>query len=155
YNRASCDPDGKPWDPERRQVWWSEAQNKWLGKEVPDFKPDSAPQEHMGPIIMKPEGVGKLFAPLNDGPVPEHHEPGERPDANPLDPSQSSNPVAKVFHSSDDKLGTAADGYNIVCTTYRLTEHYHYWAKNNPMNVQLMPEPFIEIPAELADSLGL
>ena len=54
-----------------------------------------------------------------------------------------------------DKLGTAAEGYNIVCTTYRLTEHYHYWTKNNPMNVQLVPEPFVEIPAELADDLGL
>ena len=25
YNRASCDPSGKPWDAERRQVWWNEA----------------------------------------------------------------------------------------------------------------------------------
>ena len=42
-----------------------------------------------------------------------------------------------------------------MCTTYRLTEHYHYWTKNNPMNVQLVPEPFVEIPAELANDLGL
>ncbi len=42
----------------------------------------------------------------------------------------------------------------MVCTTYRLTEHYHYWTKNNPMNVQLVPEPFIEIPAEMADEMG-
>ena len=42
-----------------------------------------------------------------------------------------------------------------MCTTYRLTEHYHYWTKNNPMNVQLVPEPFVEIPAELANELGL
>src|ERR1700704_2063460 len=32
YNRASCDPSGKPWDAERRQVWWNEAQQKWVGK---------------------------------------------------------------------------------------------------------------------------
>ncbi|MGB7823289.1 MAG: molybdopterin-dependent oxidoreductase, partial [Candidatus Sulfotelmatobacter sp.] len=25
YNRASCDLEGKPWDPLRRQVWWNEA----------------------------------------------------------------------------------------------------------------------------------
>src|SRR5260370_35577712 len=36
-----------------------------------------------------------------------------------------------------------------------MTEHYHYWTKNNPMNVQLVPEPFVEIPAELADEMGL
>jgi len=35
-----------------------------------------------------------------------------------------------------------------------VTEHYHYWTKNNPMNVQLVPEPFVEVPAELADRNG-
>ena len=59
------------------------------------------------------------------------------------------------FNSTADKFGTPAEGYNIVCTTFRLTEHYHYWTKNNPMNVQLVPEPFVEIPAELADEMGL
>ena len=59
------------------------------------------------------------------------------------------------FTSDLDKIGSVAEGYNIVCTTYRLTEHYHYWTKNNPMNVQLVPEPFVEIPAELANDLGL
>ena len=155
YNRASCNLDGKPWDAERRQVWWNEAQNKWMGADVPDIKADSAPKDHMGPFIMNPEGVGKLFAPLNDGPFPEHYEPAESPIANPLHPSQSGNPVAKIFRTADDKLAVSGEGYNIVCTTYRLTEHYHYWTKNNPMNVQLMPEPFVEIPSELADTMGL
>ena len=54
-----------------------------------------------------------------------------------------------------DKYAKPGDGYNIICTTYRLTEHYHYWTKNNPMNVQLVPEPFVEIPAELADQMGI
>ena len=45
--------------------------------------------------------------------------------------------------------------FSIVCTTYRLTEQYHYWTKNNPMNVQLIPEPFVEIPVELADEKGI
>jgi formate dehydrogenase major subunit len=36
-----------------------------------------------------------------------------------------------------------------------LTEHYHYWTKNNQMNVQLIPEPFVEIPVELAGELGI
>jgi formate dehydrogenase major subunit len=126
--------------------------------DVPDFKPDSPPKEHMGPFIMNYEGVGRLFAPLAavaDGPFPEHYEPFESPIANPLHPGQSTNPMAKRFHTEADKLGTPGEGYNVVCTTYRLTEHYHYWTKNNPMNVQLMPEPFIEIPAELGDELGV
>jgi formate dehydrogenase major subunit len=158
YNRASCDLDGKPWDPDRRQVWWNEAQQRWVGNDVPDFKADSKPKDHMGPFIMNPEGVGRLFGPLAafaDGPFPEHYEPTESPVENPLHPMQSHNPVAKRFKSDLDKFGTVAEGYNIVCTTYRLTEHYHYWTKNNPMNVQLVPEPFVEIPAQLADEMGL
>src|SRR5438132_13047765 len=158
YNRASCDPSGKPWDAERRQVWWNDAQQKWVGNDVPDFKVDSKPADHMGPFIMNPEGVGRIFGPLAafaDGPFPEHYEPVESPIANPLHPNQSNNPVARKFKSDMDKLGTPAEGFNIVCTTYRLTEHYHYWTKNNPMNVQLIPEPFVEIPVELAEEMGI
>ena len=75
YNRASCDPDGKPFDPTRKQVWWNEATQKWVGNDVPDFKADSKPSDHMGPFIMNPEGVGRIFGPLGafaDGPFPEH-----------------------------------------------------------------------------------
>jgi len=158
YNRASCDADGKPWDPSRRQVWWNEGTQKWVGNDVPDFKADSKPKDHMGPFIMNPEGVGRIFAPLGafaDGPFPEHYEPIESPIVNPLHAGQSSNPVVRLFNDEDDKFGTPKDGFDVVCTTFRLTEHYHYWTKNNPMNVQLVPEPFIEMAAEMADELGI
>jgi formate dehydrogenase major subunit len=158
YNRASCDVNGKPWDPDRRQVWWNAATKKWAGLDVVDFKVDSDPKDHMGPFIMNPDGVGRLFAPLAafaEGPFPEHYEPIESPVANPLHPNQSNNPVVKKYKSDMDKYGTTSEGYTIVCTTYRLTEHYHYWTKNNPMNVQLVPEMFVEIPVELASDLGI
>ncbi|MGH7745313.1 MAG: molybdopterin dinucleotide binding domain-containing protein, partial [Candidatus Dormibacteria bacterium] len=158
YNRASCDLEGKPWDPDRKQVWWDESAQKWVGVDVPDFKPDSHPKDHMGPFIMNPEGIGRLFGPLGafaDGPFPEFYEPIESPTENPLHPGQSNNPVVKKMTTPLDKYGTPADGFNVVCTTYRLTEHYHYWTKNNPVNVQLIPEPFIEIPVELANEMGV
>jgi formate dehydrogenase major subunit len=158
YNRASCDPAGKPWDPERRQIWWNEDAQRWVGNDIPDFKPDSPPKDHMGPFIMNPEGVGRIFVPLAgmaDGPFPEHYEPVESPVSNLLHPNQSSSPVVKKYTTPLDKFGTPEQGFNVVCTTYRLTEQYHYWTKNNPMNVQLIPEPFIEIPVELADQMGV
>jgi formate dehydrogenase major subunit len=158
YNRASCDPSGKPWDAERKQVWWNESAQLWVGNDVPDFKPDSHPKEHMGPFIMTPEGVGRVFAPLGafaDGPFPEHYEPIESPVQNAFHPNQSNNPVVKKLTTPADKYAVPGDGFNIVCTTYRLTEQYHYWTKNNPMNVQLIPEPFVEIPVELAQELGI
>ncbi len=158
YNRASCDPSGKPWDATRKQVWWSESAQLWLGNDVPDFKADSNPKDHMGPFIMTAEGVGRIFAPLGafaDGPMPEHYEPIESPVQNALHPNQSNNPVVKKLKTAADKYATPGDGFNIICTTYRLTEHYHYWTKNNQMNVQLIPEPFVEIPVELAAELGI
>ena len=158
YNRASCDLAGKPYDPSRKQVWWNETAQKWVGNDVPDFKADSKPEDHMGPFIMTPEGVGRIFVPLGamaDGPFPEYYEPIESPVANILHPNQSSNPVVKKYKTPLDKYGTTKEGYNIVCTTYRLTEHYHYWTKNNPMNVQLVPVPFVEIPDELATNMGI
>jgi formate dehydrogenase major subunit len=158
YNRASCDLDGKPWDPSRRQIWWDEAKQSWVGNDVPDFKPDSPPKDHLGPFIMNPEGVGRIFVPLgglNDGPFPEHYEPIESPILNPLHPNQSSNPIAKTYKTDMDKYAKTGGEFNVICTTYRLTEHYHYWTKNNPMNVQLVPEPFVEVPAELADRMGI
>ncbi|MEY2395953.1 MAG: formate dehydrogenase major subunit [Acidobacteriaceae bacterium] len=158
YNRASCDPAGKPWDPTRKQVWWNESAQLWQGNDIPDFKPDSNPKDHMGPFIMNPEGVGRIFGPLSafaDGPFPEHYEPMESPVQNALHPNQSNNPVVKKFKTAADKYATPGDGFNIICTTYRMVEHYHYWTKNNPMNVQLVPEAFVEIPVELAKELGI
>ncbi len=158
YNRASCDVSGKPWDPTRTQVWWNQDAQLWVGHDVPDFKPDSHPKDHMGPFIMNPEGVGRIFAPLAafaDGPFPEYYEPIESPVQNLFHPQQQNNPVVTKFSTPADKYGTTAEGFNIVCTTYRLTEHYHYWTKNNPMNVELIPEPFVEMPVELAQELGI
>jgi formate dehydrogenase major subunit len=158
YNRASCDVDGKPWDAPRRQVWWDEAKQSWAGVDVPDFKPDSPPKDHMGPFIMNPEGVGRLFVPLGgmaDGPFPEFYEPIESPILNPLHPNQSCNPVVKKYKTDADKYAVTGQEFKVICTTYRLTEHYHYWTKNNPMNVQLVPEPFVEVPFELAEQMQL
>ena len=158
YNRASCDPAGKPWDAARKQIWWNEKTQLWTGVDVPDFKPDSPPKDHMGPFIMIPEGVGRIFAPLAafaDGPFPEHYEPFESPVQNALHPAQANNPVVKKLSTPADKYGTPGEGFTVVCTTYRLVEHYHYWTKNNPVNVELSPEPFVEMPVELADDLGI
>ena len=157
YNRASCDVSGKPWDPTRKQVWWNEDAKMWVGNDVPDFKPDSHPKDHMGPFIMNAEGVGRMFAPLARLPTVRSRNFTSRSKArsqNLLHPKQQNNPVVKKFSTPADKYGTTAEGFNVVCTTYRLTEHYHYWTKNNPMNVELVPEPFVELPVELASEIG-
>ena len=54
YNRASCDPSGKPWDPTRKQIWWNEEAQLWIGNDVPDFKPDSHSERSYGSVHYEP-----------------------------------------------------------------------------------------------------
>jgi len=140
YNRCSADAQGKPWDPTRPAIVWNG--EKWVG-DVPDYKGDSPPDAGLGAFIMLPEGVARLFIPgqFVEGPWSEHYEPME-------------SPVVKPFKTEYDKLGKAEE-FPIACTTYRLTEHFHYWTKNNPYNIQLQPEFFVEIPEELAREKGI
>ncbi len=150
YNRASADAAGKPWDATRIGIQWNG--EKWVG-DVPDMKPD-APPGTFGAFIMLPEGVGKLFAPLNDGPFPEHYEAVEAAVDNPLHPKVTSNPATIRFKSDKDIYGKKED-FPIVCTTYRLTEMYHYWTKHIDRLNQLQPGFFIEIPEDLAKEKGI
>jgi formate dehydrogenase major subunit len=155
YNRASCDPAGKPWDPKRRLVWWDGT--KWTGADVPDIKPDSAPSEGMNPFIMQPEGVGRLFAidKMAEGPFPEHYEPFETPiGTNPLHPKVVSNPAARVFKDDWAQFGKA-DAFPYAGTTYRLTEHFHYWTKHTVLSSIIQPQQFVEIGEELAREKGI
>jgi formate dehydrogenase major subunit len=153
YNRASADAEGKPWDPKRPGIVWNG--EKWVG-DVPDIKPDSPPGTY-GAFIMLPEGVGRLYAPsLNDGPFPEHYEAVEAAIANPLHPKVTSNPASKKFSSDKDIYGKKED-FPIVCTTYRLTEHFHYWTQHQHKGTlnELQPGFFVELPEGLAKEKGI
>ena len=146
YNRASADAAGKPWDPGRALLRWNGA--AWSG-DVPDYKADASP-DAFGAFIMLPEGVAKLYAAdFVEGPFPEHYEPVESPVENSLHPKVGSNPAAKIFRSDLDPLGSAKD-FPYVGTTYRLTEHFHYWTKHMAASSQLQPHFFVEIPETLA-----
>ena len=151
YNRASADANGKAWDPSRPGIVWNGT--KWVG-DTPDMKPDAPPGTY-GAFIMNPEGVGRLYAAsLADGPFPEHYESVEPAVDNLLHPKVTSNPATKKFASDKDVYGKKED-FPIVCTTYRLTEHYHYWTKHTQVLNQLQPGFFVELPAELAKTMGI
>ena len=157
YNRASCDPSGKPWDAKRKVIAWNSKDSKWAGMDIPDMRPDAAPDEHVGPFIMNPEGVARLFAvdKMAEGPFPEHYEPFETPiGTNPLHPNVISNPAARVFKGDMEAFGKAKE-FPYVGTTYRLTEHFHYWTKHVRLNAILQPEQFVEIGEELAQVKGI
>ncbi len=176
YNRASADPDGKPWSERKKYVWWDEEQQKWVGDDVPDFPvtrpPSYRPERGVGgpegiagddPFIMQSDGKGWLFAPkgMLDGPLPTHYEPQESPVDNPLYRQQAS-PARKVFSRKDNLWSPSAgapgsDVYPFVFTTYRLTEHHTAGGMSRwlPYLAELQPEFFCEVSPELAAERGL
>src|SRR5258705_5413082 len=114
----------------------------------------------MGRFIRNAEGVGAFVAKaaMAEGPFPEPKEPFETPlAANPLSPKQPqalSNPAARVFKDDREAFGKV-EQFPHVATTYRLTEHFHYWTKHVRLNAILQPEQFVEIGEGLAKELGV
>jgi len=153
YNRASADMQGKAWDPARKLIEWDGS--KWSGYDVPDIGVTSPPETVM-PFIMTNEGTGRLFSRklMRDGPFPTHMEPFESPVANPINPKIRGNPVARVFPDDLAQMATSEE-FPFVGTSYRLTEHFHYWTKHNVVNAALQPEFFVEISRELAAEKGI
>ena len=148
------DPQGNPWDPKRQLLKWDGT--KWTGWDIPDYSA-APPGSGVGPFIMQQEGMGRLFAldKMAEGPFPEHYEPFETPlGTNPLHPNVISNPAARIFKDDAEALGKA-DKFPYVGTTYRLTEHFHYWTKHALLNAILQPEQFVEIGESLANKLGI
>src|SRR4051794_36991799 len=88
YNRASADPEGKPWSDRKRYIWWDGEQRQWTGYDVPDFevaKPPSyrPPEGAQGmdaigggdPPLLLPRRPGRPLPPpppLRRPPPPPH-----------------------------------------------------------------------------------
>jgi formate dehydrogenase major subunit len=178
YNRASADPDGKPWSERKALVWWDAEEGKWTGHDIPDFTaskaPDYEPPEDAtgddglsgsDPFIMQSDGRAWLFAPVGllDGPLPAHYEPQDSPLSNLLY-RQQRNPVrqTKAFEHPDNRFqpsgdSPGADVFPYVATTYRLTEHHTAGGMSRwlPYLAELQPEFFCEVSPELAAERGL
>ena len=176
YNRASADPQGRPWSERKKYVWWDADAKKWTGKDVPDFPvdrdPSFRPDPDIGgpaaiagddPFIMQADGKGWLFAPkgMVDGPLPSHYEAQESPVANPVY-GQQRNPARLVYPRKDNLWSPSGDEpgsdvYPFVFTTYRLTEHHTAGGMSRwlPYLSELQPEMFCEVSPELAEQQGL
>jgi formate dehydrogenase major subunit len=176
YNRASADPEGKPWSERKALVWWDEERRRWTGHDVPDFIADRPPSYRpperargtaaisgTDPFIMQADGKAWLFAPagLVDGPLPTHYEPQESPFQNLLY-SQQHNPVRQITRHPENRYQPSgnqpgADVFPYVTTTYRLTEHHTAGGMSRflPYLSELQPAFFCEVSPQLAAERGL
>jgi formate dehydrogenase major subunit len=176
YNRASADPDGRPWSDRKALVWWDADKGKWTGHDVPDFIADRPPSYRppddargvdaisgIDPFVMQSDGKAWLFAPagLVDGPLPAHYEPQESPLSNPLY-AQQHNPVRQILEHPEDRFEPSgsqpgSEVFPYVTTTYRLTEHHTAGGMSRflPYLAELQPAMFCEVSPELAAERGL
>jgi formate dehydrogenase major subunit len=176
YNRASADPEGRPWSERKAYIWWDDEAGKWTGHDVADFtatKPPSYRPESGAKaddaiagdqaFIMQADGRGWLFVPggITDGPLPSHYEPHESPFTNPLY-GQQSNPARQVVKRRENLTNPSGidphhQVFPYVFTTYRLTEHHTAGGMSRwvPYLSELQPEFFCEVSPELARERGL
>jgi formate dehydrogenase major subunit len=176
YNRASADPDGRPWSERKRYLWWDEAEERWTGLDTPDFAPTMRPDheppedatgvEALGghdPFLMQADGKGWLWAPagLLDGPLPMHLEPFESPVENALHPVRA-NPLAEDLpheHNPHNPVGQHpdSDAYPYVSTSYRIAEHHTAggMSRFGTRLAELAREMFVEVHPDLAAERGL
>ena len=126
YNRASADPEGRPWSERKKLIWWDDEQRRWVGLDRPRLRAGQAarlsaprggrpawrPSPARQPFIMKPDGLGWLFAPggVKDGPLPTHYEPVESPVGNLLYPRQTCTPGVRTFEGPLNRARAHADG---------------------------------------------
>jgi len=176
YNRASADPDGKPWSERKAYVWWDPDANdgagSWTGYDNPDFiasrPPDYVPEDGAtgpdaiggrDPFVMQTDGKAWLFAPagLADGPMPVHYEEPESPVVNPLY-GQQNNPARRpINHETNPINPSFSSVFPYVFTSYRLTEHHTAGGMSRTLSylAELQPEMFCEVSPRLAAERGL
>jgi formate dehydrogenase major subunit len=173
YNRASADPDGRPWSERKRLVWWDDGKQEWTGFDTPDCiverppsyrpAPDARGKDTISgidPFVMQADGKGWIFVAngLHDGPLPAHYEPHESVVPNPLY-GQNCNPARMEWVREDNPYhrGFADPRFPYVITTYRLTEHHTAGGMSRWLSwlSELQPEMFCEVSPELAQECGL
>ena len=172
YNRASADPDGRPWSERKALVWWDEERQNWTGHDTPDFDADKPP------AYRPADGAGRARCDRRRRPV--HHagrrrglavragRAGRRPAADPLraaglavsatgSTASSATRRARSTARATTAITPAGTRPAPTCsrssvTTYRLTEHFTAGGMSRwtPYLAELQPEMFCEVSPELA-----
>ena len=174
YNRASADPEGRPWSERKRYVWW-DADAGTLDRprhaRLPADQSARLPAARRArrawtrtpatqPFVMLAEGLGRLFVPKR---------PEGRAAADPLRAVRVAGRATRSTASRPNPgrhrptraattatTTSATPRYPYVLTTYRLTEHHTAGAMSRwvPWLAELQPEGFAEIGTELAAAAG-
>ncbi len=129
YNRASADLEGKPWDPtpQAARVGRREMDRLRRARHRADREAGRGRPLHHEPgrhgAAVRPAGL------MRTGRSRRTTSRSKSPIANLIAPKIRGNPVARVFKGDLEQFGDAKE-FPYAATSYRLTEHFHFWTKH-------------------------
>ena len=174
YNRASADPEGRPWSERKRYVWWDEEKQRWTGHDVPDFIADRPPSYRPAPGTARHRQHRRQrsvhHAGGREGLALRALRPPRRTAARRTTSRRSRSSRTRSTGSSATRRGMewhrrdnpyhrawGDPRFPYVLTTYRLTEHHTAGGMSRWLSwlSELQPEMFCEVSRELAAEKGL
>ena len=172
YNRASADPEGRPWSERKKLVWWDAEKRRWVGLDVPIRAGQAARLptasgrdghgRHRGHTALHHEGrrAGLAVRPqrIKDGPLPRITSRSSRRWETCSIPTRICNPTVRFFEGPLNPIAhTPTTEYPVVATTFRLTEHYLSgpMSRFNSWLNELQPAMFVELSPSWPPSAAL
>ena len=158
YNRASCDINGKPYNPKRKLLEWTG--DKWVG-DVPDgpWPPQADKEKGKYPFIMKTGRPGRPLRPRHGRrPLPGAlRAPGRTAQPRIPCPASSSTRPSRSSRAIWTRWPMRMRKFPYVCTTYSCTEHWCSGALTRwqAWLLEMQPELYVEIGDQLAKEKGI
>ena len=131
YNRASSDPAGKPWNPAKALIAWNGT--RWAGIDVPDFAPTTQAGGRRRAVHHEPGRHRRGCSRATRCAKARSRSTTSRSKArspNLLHPEGRAPIRWRACSRTTARRSATPTKFPYVGTTYRLTEHFHFWTKH-------------------------
>ncbi len=123
YNRASADPQGRPWSARKAYIWWDQEHGEWTGHDVPGLREDQATELPAATGCRRPGGPGRRrrvhHAERREGLAVRAHRPDRRSTADPLRAGRVAGPQPAATASRRTRPGWSTSARTTPSTPAR------------------------------------
>ena len=154
YNRASADPSGKPWNPAKSLIEWNGENGSASTCRTSAPRRRHPPAWARSSCSRRASGACSLSTRWSRVRSPSITSRSKARPRTFCTPRCAAILRRACSPTTVPIFGLAAE-FPYVGTTYRLTEHFHFWTKHALINAILQPEQFVEIGEALAKEKGI